>query len=332
MISGSAVTSAVRAAPWPLTNGFRLVLLALLVTGCAETSDRAVPATADAGAPAATDSAPGSVEATDDTGRTIRLERPARRIVSLIPSITETFVAMGAGDLLVARTDFDEAAVGHLPSVGGGLTPSLELIASVRPDLVVVWEETSGARIRPRLEALGIPVYAAQTRDTADIFVNIEGLGTLAGMRPAADSLSAWIRSEFDAIRESVRRRTHPSVLYLVGLDPPIVAGPNLFIGEALSIAGAENVFSDVVDASPQMSLEEIVRRRPEIVLVPSSGAGTADVERLVGEPGWAELHRGAATRFQALPADLMHRPGPGIAEAAWLLRDAIHPDLAGSR
>lgn len=272
------------------------------------------------------------VEVFDDAGRAVRLARPARRIVSLVPAITETLVAMGAEDLLVARTDYDEGVVEYLPSVGGGLTPSLELIASVEPDLVVVWEEAAGARIRPRLEALGIPVFAAQTRDTADIFANIERLGALAGMQASADSLAAWVRSEFDAVRASVVGLRAPRVLYLVGVDPAMVAGPNLFVGEALSVAGAENVFPDVDEASPQMSVEEIVRRRPEIVLLPVSGPGDASIAQLIATPGWAELYASGETRFEALPADLLQRPGPGIAAAAWLLRDVTHPESAGRR
>lgn len=327
-------------AGWTWLRAFRrsadragVIAVACLFAACGETSSRAPSTVGDAVRHDTTSHpAVGAVEATDDAGRIVRLSQPARRIVSLLPSVTEALVAMGAGDLLVARTDFDEAAVGHLPSVGGGLTPSLELIASVRPDLVVVWEETAGARIRPRLEALGIPVFAARTLDTADIFANIEAMGTLTGMKQPADSLAAWIRREFEAISASVEGRRRPKVLYLVGLDPTIVAGPNLFIGEALTIAGAENVFPEIVAESPQMSQEEILRRRPEIVLVPSSGPGSAAIERLIAAPGWAELHRAGATRFHAVPADVMHRPGPGIVAAAWLLRDAIHPELAGSR
>lgn len=267
----------------------------------------------------------------DDAGRTLTLARPAARIISLLPAVTETLVAMGATDLLVGRTDYD-IGIDHLPSVGGGLTPSLEMIASLRPDLVVAWEESAGARIRPRLEELGIAVFAAQTRDTADIFFNIDRLGQLTGRVESADSLADWIRSEFEAVRASVAGRSSPRVLYLVGLDPPIVAGPNLFIGEVLEVAGGNNVFADVKDASPQMSLEEIVRRRPEVVLLPASGTAAASIDRLVASPGWSELYRSGGTRFEAMPPDVLHRPGPSIVDGAWLLRDAIHPDLAWRR
>src|SRR5690606_10820233 len=114
-----------------------------------------------------------------------------------------------------ARTDYDEnPQLSELPSVGGGLTPSLELLASLRPDLVIAWEEAGAARIRPRLEALGIPVYADRTRDTTGIFSSIYRIGHLLGRDTEADSLAGAIRRELDAVRESVRDLDRPAVVY----------------------------------------------------------------------------------------------------------------------
>ena len=296
-------------------------LLLASLAGCGE-PDRAAP-------PPPTPNGV-SVSAVDDVGRTVSLPRPATRIISLLPATTETLVALGAGDRLVARTDYDGPEHDHLPSVGGGLTPSLEAIAALRPDLVVAWEESGEGRVRPRLEALGIPVFAVQTRDTSDIYANIDRLGALAGMPGRADSLSTAIRRSLAEIRSSVAGRHHPSVVYIAGLDPPIVAGPNLFIGEILTLAGGSNLFPEVEAESPQISMEEILRRRPEVVLVPGSGEGALPTDRLAREPGWAELARPGRTRIVAVPADVLHRPGPSVVEAAQILRDALHPDLGG--
>lgn len=294
--------------------------LSAALPGCGERS----PQSADPSSTSASD----SVRATDDVGREVALAGPARRIISLLPATTETLVALGARDLLVARTDYDDPSLGELPSVGGGLTPSLEMIASLRPDLVIAWEEAGSARIRPRLEAMGIAVFAVQTRDTADVFANIERLGSLTGLGVKADSLASNIRQELAAVQESVANRRRPSVLYLAGIDPPIVAGPELFIGELLSLAGGDNVFPELGETSPQMALEEILRRRPEVVLMPATGEGAVAIERLSGQPGWNELVRSAGTRIVGVPADVLHRPGPNIVQAAEILRAAIHPDL----
>jgi iron complex transport system substrate-binding protein len=268
----------------------------------------------------------GGVSAVDDAGRTVSLPRPATRIVSLLPAATETLVALGAGGTLVARTDYDDdPELAGLPSVGGGLTPSLEILASLRPDLVIAWEEAGAARIRPRLEALGIAVFALQTQDTAGILANVARFGHLLGREAAADSLGAEIRGQLAAVSASVPPGERPTVLYLIGIEPPLVAGPRLFIGEVLEAAGGRNAFFDVTAPSPQVSLEEIVRRSPAVVLVPSRDSA-AVIARLRGAPGWRELLERGDTRVTVLPPDILHRPGPSIVPAAWLILRAIHP------
>ncbi|MQA91076.1 MAG: ABC transporter substrate-binding protein [Gemmatimonas sp.] len=267
-------------------------------------------------------------EVRDDAGRVVRLPGPAQRIVSLLPATTETLGALGAIDRLVARTDFDDPELSWLPSVGGGLTPNIELVASLSPDLVIAWEEAGEARVRPRLEAIGIPVLAVATRDTAGVFANIDRLGVLTGLTERADSLAARMREELADVRASVAGREPRRVLYLIGVDPPMVAGPNVFIGEVLEVSGGLNVFSDLQAPSPQVSMEEILRRQPEVVLHPATGASTASAESLQTMPGWRELLQSGETRFVALPPDVLHRPGPSIVEAAWTLRNAIYPEL----
>jgi ABC-type Fe3+-hydroxamate transport system substrate-binding protein len=297
-----------------------VLLLSLLGAGCgADTS----AARDDRGTARA-------VAVTDDAGREIRLSAPARRVVALLPSATETLLAIGAGDRLVARTDYDLGmGVDHLPSVGGGLTPSLELLASLRPDLVIAWEEAGGARIRPRLEAMEIPVFAMRTEDTTAIFANLERFGRLTDREAAADSVARGIRARLDEVRASVASLPSPTVLYLIGTDPPMIAGPGVFIGQLIEVAGGRSAFPEVRANSPQMSLEEIVRRRPEVILLPAGADTLAAVARLRAMPGWRELLADGRTRVRTLPSDVMHRPGPSIAEAVVLIRDAIHGPAA---
>src|SRR5690606_23797356 len=128
------------------------------------------------------------------------------------------------------------------------------------------------------------------TRDTAGIFANIERLGTLTGLQTGADSLAGWIRAELAAVSASVAGLEAPAVLYMIGLDPPMIAPPGVCIGEVLEIAGGRNVFPEVTGLWPQMSLEEIAQRRPDVVLIPASGAASTPLERLRSEPGWREL------------------------------------------
>jgi len=114
----------------------------------------------DAGARRPSAPADSSVSVVDDAGRTVTLPHPARRIVALVPAVTETVIALGVADRLVGRTDYDRgAAVERLPSVGGGLDPSIEKLVSLRPDLVLGWETSGRTELRDRLTALGIPLF-----------------------------------------------------------------------------------------------------------------------------------------------------------------------------
>lgn len=270
-----------------------------------------------------------SVTLVDDAGRTITLPRPAQRIVALVPSITGTVVAIGAADRLAGRTDFDHGpAVDSLPSIGGGLDPSVETLVSLRPDLVLGWETSGRPELRDRLTALGIPVFAIKTEDTTDVFRAIRNVGRLTGRTRAADSLAASLRRELEEVRASVAGAARPSVFFMAWNDPPLTAGPNTFVSQVIEIAGGRNVFADATALWPTVSLEEIVRRQPDYVVVPVGEEGSGKLDELRRSTGWRELRALQQGRGVRVPSDVVNQPGPGLAEAARAMRDAIHPEL----
>jgi len=293
---------------------------AALAAGCGDRSGARPPA------PPAADSA---VSLVDDAGRTVSLPHPARRIVALVPSVTETVVALGAADRLVGRTDFDKGpAVDRLPSIGGGLDPSVETLVSLRPDLVLGWETSGRPELRDRLTALGIPVFSIKTEDTTDVFRAVRNLGRLTGRARAADSLAASLRGELEAVRASVAGAARPTVFYMAWNDPPLTAGPKTFISQVIEVAGGRNVFADQAALWPTVSIEEIVRRQPEFVVVPTGERGSAKVEGLKRAAGWRELRALREGRGVMVPSDVVNQPGPRLGEAARAMRDAIHPEL----
>jgi iron complex transport system substrate-binding protein len=269
------------------------------------------------------------VSLVDDAGRTVTLPRPARRIVALVPSVTETVVALGAADRLVGRTDFDHGpAVDRLPSIGGGLDPSVEKLVSLRPDLVLGWETDGRPELRNRLTALGIPVFSIKTEDTTDVFRAMRNLGRLTGRARAADSLAASLRAELAAVRASVAGAPRPTVFYMAWNDPPLTAGPKTFVSQVIEVAGGRNVFADQGALWPTVSIEEIVRRQPDYVVVPRGEQGAERVEAMKGAPGWRELRALREGRGVMVPAEVVNQPGPRLGEAARAMRDAIHPEL----
>lgn len=268
------------------------------------------------------------IEVRDGTGAVVRLDSPATRIASLLPPATEWIVAMGAADRLVARTDYDrDPALRHLPSVGGGLTPSVEWLAARRPDVVVAWPDGPTRSLVSRLGAMGIAVYAAPAETIDEALAIALDLGRLVGRETAADSAVAAVHAGLAHVRRSVLDRPAPSVLFLIGLDPLTAAGPGTFVDQLISAAGGRNVLTDLPVHWPPVSLEEIVRRDPDIILV-----GTVhgiEVETLRRRPGWRALAAVQAGRVHSVDPDVVNRWGPHLHESAQLLADLIHgPEL----
>jgi len=296
-------------------------------------ADGRAPGDAPTRAPA--DTAPGSrslgsafARVTDDVGRDVRVDAPPARIVSLIPAVTEIILTLAGPDRLAARTEYDDdARLAHLPSAGRGLTPNLEWLARLRPDLVIAWADVPSRAVVSRLQELGVPVYAARIETLDDIDATIRRLATLLGVVERGDSLVASIRAELDAVRAAVAGRRRPSVLYIGDREPAYAAGPGSFVGELLAIAGGDNIFADAPAAWPQVGLEEIVRRGPEVVIA-AVGEGLGDsLDWMRRAPGWRELPAVRTGRVHAVDSERYNRPGPRVGEVARELARLLHPD-----
>lgn len=270
-----------------------------------------------------------SVSVVDDVGRTVSLPRPAARVLSLVPSGTETLVAIGAAERIVGRTDFDtDPAVAHLPSVGGGLDPSLETLVSLRPELVIAWDADKSPGLRDRLDQMGIAVLSLRVRDTTDVFSTIRRVGHMVGRDSASAALSERIRADLREVERSVAGRPAPTVFYVVWNDPPMTMGPNTFIAQVLDLAGGRTLFPDIEQDWPQVAMEEIVRRQPDVVILPVGEKRAHSVQGLRKTAGWRELRAVREGRVVEVPADLMNRPGPHLGRAARVMREALHPEL----
>jgi iron complex transport system substrate-binding protein len=285
----------------------------LALAACSRSADRAAS------------SAP--IDIVDDAGFAVRLDKPAARIISLIPSATETLVALGAREQLVGRTRYDtDSAVAALPSVGGGIDPSIETIISLQPDLVVSWESDKRMVLRETLGRLGVPVFILRSQDTTDVLRGIERLGRLAGRDSAANAVASRVRATLDSVRATAAARDHPRVMYVAYDQPPMTAGRETFIGQLIGVAGGASVFDDLEQLWPNVSMEEVLRRDPDVLIVPV-GEMTTPIDRLRDLPGWRDLRAVREGRVRTVPADLLNRPGPRIAESAVLLLRAIHGD-----
>ena len=265
-----------------------------------------------------------AIRIVDDAGDTLALASPARRIVSLVPSVTGTIVSLGAADRLIARTRYDlDPALAGLPSLGGGLDPSIEGIVALRPDLVIAWNARDDRVLVPRLRAAGIPVYVAEIQDTTAMFATIGRVGILLGASGRADSIAGALRDTFAAVAADVPAGPRPTALYLIAEDPPRTAGPGTFIGQAIEIAGAVPAFPELAEDWPTVALEAVMARSPDVIVLPV-GADLPAREALAGRPGWRDLAAVREGRIVEIEADLLARPGPDLGRAARVLREGL--------
>ena len=255
---------------------------------------------------------PQSLLITDDSQQEHKFTSPPNRIVSLVPSATETLLALGLRNRLVGRTEYDEAPElkGRI-SVGGGLQPNLEVLLSLDPDLVIHFAGESDITTTERLTDLGIRHFAIQPDGITDIQSIILRLGKITGTESSADSLLTEIGLVLEDVRLRVDGLPRPRVAYLLEGEPPWVAGPGTYIHELMILGGGTNVFGDLGQLYAPVSLEELISREPNLLLLSENGTPPPELS--------------SVPSFR-LPVSI-EVPGPGLGYAAREVARLIHPE-----
>jgi iron complex transport system substrate-binding protein len=274
-------------------------------------------------------SARAAVTVIDDAGATVTLERPATRIISLAPHITEQLFAIGAGDRIVGTTehaDYPPAAVA-IPRVGRAHSLDLERIATLRPDLVVIWGSGFPPATVASVERLGVPVFISEPRTLGDVARSLERLGVLTGRDGA--SAAAQFNAKVDALRRQYSARAPVRVFYQVWAAPLMTLSGRHVINEAIELCGGRNVFASLIPVAPQVSTEAVVAADPQVIITaePAGRLSTALSE-------WQRFPTLAATRHQqfvTLDADRINRHGPRLADEIATLCAAIERTRAAA-
>ncbi|PWU22252.1 MAG: cobalamin-binding protein [Candidatus Rokuibacteriota bacterium] len=274
----------------------------------------------------------GAWNLTDETGRSLTLPGPPRRIVSLVPSVTETLFAIGAQDTLVGVTDFcDYPPLARAkPSVGGMLAPSLETLAALKPDLVIATTAGNREETFVEIERLKIPVYLVNPVRMSDVLDLISRLGALTRRENDAARLVASLDARIKAVVTRVSQRGRPRVLYVLWPDPLIVPGRGALVSELLGLAGGESVTGDASEAYPRYSLEAAVAREPDVIILASHGSRQGPVAREKWER-FGHLPAIKTGRLYTADGNLMHRYGPRVVDGLELLARLLHPEAFGS-
>jgi len=266
----------------------------------------------------------------DMLGRPVTIPDAPMRVVSLAPSLTEIVFALGRGDWLVGVTDFCDypPEARSKPRIGGPMTPDLERVVRLRPDLVLATADGNPRETLAQFARLHIPVFAVKPEGYAGILGSAEAVGRALRAEREAAALVQDIQGRVAAIRRAVAGRPRPRVLYLVWADPLIAAGPATYIHDLMEMAGGENVVRERSVPYPRLSWEEVVGAAPEVILVASHRDGPDRPS--IGEAwrGWQSVPAVRSGRIMAVPGDTIHRPGPRVVEGVERLARAIHPEV----
>ena len=259
----------------------------------------------------------------DDLGRTVTIGSEPKRLISVLPSDTETLCALGVCERLVGVDDSSDypLQVTKLPKVGGLYSPNLERMVALKPDLVIV--SKYGKLVEP-LTAAGLTVVAVNPESYDDVFSKTLTLGRLLNREAQAQALVAGMRRDIAATAARTRQaKSRPSTYYEI--DPtPYSVGPGSFIGTLLSKAGAANIIPASLGDFPKISPELVVQQNPQLIL-------GVDLDTARARPGWNSLAAVKSGRVMRLPAELdtlLGRPGPRLPQALAGLARLVHPEL----
>ena len=257
----------------------------------------------------------------DDRGVTLTLANPPLRIVSLLPSLTESVCALGACARVVGTDRFSDwpSSVLALPKLGGIEDAQIERIVALSPDVVLV---SASARVTDRLEALGLKVIALESRNHADVKRTLTLLAQMLGTSAEANRVWAGIELETRTATARVPVGLRGKRVYFEVDATPYAAGPSSFIGETLIQLGLANAIPAELGAFPKLNPEYVVRTQPDVVMAVQQG-----LAEMPKRPGWKSLRAligGQSCGFSSDRYELIIRPGPRMGEAASVLADCL--------
>ncbi|MHC1785201.1 MAG: ABC transporter substrate-binding protein [Anaerolineaceae bacterium] len=271
---------------------------------------------------------------TDDNGREVTIDSIPTKIVSLSPSITEILFAVGAGPVVIGDTeycDYPPEAV-TLTKIGGysAKSMSIETIVSLDPDLVLAEGGGHKAAIEA-LEQAKITVVAIDSKSFDDIYANIELVGRITDNNFKAAAVVGEMKARVDTIEEkvaSIPEGERLTVFWEVWDEPLMTAGPRTFISQMIQLAGGDSIFPELTEDWPAVSAEEVVKRKPAVIMGPDSHGDKLLAEQLAARSGWDQVDAVKNNRIFIIDGNTSSRPGPRIVDALESIAKSLYPDL----
>lgn len=256
------------------------------------------------------------IRVTDDTGQPIILEKPAQRIISLAPYITELLFAAGAGEAIVGVTAFSDypEAARSLKQVGGGGGLDLEAIMALQPDLVVAWQSGNPRGQVERLQSLGITVFFSEPRRLQDVPATLRRFGRLAGTESAAAVQVDSFNRRYAELHEEYAQRPQVSVFFQIWDQPLMTLNGEHLFSDVVRLCGGENVFNALSALAPQIDVEAVLLANPDVIVI---AADDSDSSLLAAWQRWPQLSAVKQGHVYAIPREQLVRHSPRILDGA---------------
>jgi iron complex transport system substrate-binding protein len=275
-------------------------------------------------------SAPLCMTFRDALGREVLLRREPHRIVTLAPSITEILYFLGLGDRVVGVTQFSyyppEAKL--KPKVGSYIDLNVEKIISLAPDLVIGTADGNQPGIVDLLEQAGIKVFIVNPRDIHQTIDTIAMIGRLCGVSERADVLSAQLSQRINRILDKTSSKRKPLVFLQINIRPIMTINKDTFLNDLIQLAGGRNMTEDEPITYPRISLEEVIRKKPEVIIISSMERGGRFEKARQDWFKWTSIPAVKHGRVHLIDSDLIDRPSPRIVEGLEAMAKFIHPEV----
>lgn len=249
------------------------------------------------------------------------------RVVSLAPSLTEIVVELDSADLLVGVLDAGErpAAIADVPSVGRYGQLDMERLLSLKPDLLLLWPGSVGAGQRDQLKRLNIPTFIAEPHTLTQLAAQIEAIAEQLGRPERGAKRAAELRAQLEGMRQRYQRDVPLRVFYQVWDKPLYTLGGKQIVSDALSVCGARNVFADLPQPAPLVSVESVLARNPDVIVA-------GDQAQLASWRAWPQLKATAGGHLLVLPDNGLERPSGQMIEATAKLCALLDATMPASR
>lgn len=266
----------------------------------------------------------------DAVGREIVIESAPARIVPLAPSLTEIIYYLGLGDKIAGVTNYSYYPSEALkkPKVGSYNDLNIEKIITLGPDLVIGTKDGNNPGIVDLLEQAKIPTYIVNPRNVVEVIETVRIVGRLCGIQEKAEHLARGLKTRLARIKAGVEKQKKPLVFLQINLHPIMTVNKNTFHHDIISLAGGKNMAADYSINYPRISIEEVIKRKPEIMIISSMDRGGMFEDAKQEWLKWTPIPAAKDGKVYLIDSDLIDRPSPRIIDGIEEMARLIHPEV----